>query len=223
MDAYIETIGHTLALGPDRPLNAYVLQARAEMPPGGGAQGLLQWASQQLCLWGVRVALEPGNPGHSLPVLSPGQVQAASCSISETQSDAVISLPSDGVRVESSSHVTRPHQAVMAAFSWRSRSPATAWPLSGQTVAIIRGVRGVLMLRGKFLLAVWQKPVTEKPSTTRRFGELRFSTPVGPEEFTLQALSPQQRGYRVFIHGQAQLSRFAGPVGLQRAGQGWVR
>ena len=42
MDAYIETIGHTLALGPDRPLNAYVLQARAEMPPGGGARGLLQ-------------------------------------------------------------------------------------------------------------------------------------------------------------------------------------
>ena len=33
---------------------------------------------------------------------------------------------------------------------------------------------------------------------TRRVGELRFITPAGPEELTLQALSPKQRGYRVF-------------------------
>ena len=38
---------------------------------------------------------------------------------------------------------------------------------------------------------------------TRRVGELRFIMPAGPEELTLQALSPEQRGYRVFIHGQA--------------------
>ena len=35
---------------------------------------------------------------------------------------------------------------------------------------------------------------------TQRVGELRFIMPVGPEELTLQALSPKQRGYRVFIH-----------------------
>ena len=35
-----------------------------------------------------------------------------------------------------------------------------------------------------------------------RVGELRFIMPVGPEELTLQALSPEQRGYRVFIHRQ---------------------
>ena len=88
-------------------------------------------------------ALEPGKPGHTLPALPPGQVRAAACSISETQSDAAISLPSDGTRVESSSHVARPHQVVMSAFRWRLCSPATAWPLSGQTAMIIRGVRGV--------------------------------------------------------------------------------
>ena len=38
---------------------------------------------------------------------------------------------------------------------------------------------------------------------TWRAGELRFITLAGPEELTLQALSPEQRGYRVFIHGQA--------------------
>ena len=38
---------------------------------------------------------------------------------------------------------------------------------------------------------------------TWRVGELGFITPVGPEELTLQAQSPEQRGYRVFIHGQA--------------------
>ena len=35
-----------------------------------------------------------------------------------------------------------------------------------------------------------------------RIGELRFIT-LGPEELTLQALSPEQMGYRVFIHRQA--------------------
>jgi len=34
---------------------------------------------------------------------------------------------------------------------------------------------------------------------TWRFGELRFIKPAGPEELTLQALSPKQRDYRVFI------------------------
>ena len=49
---------------------------------------------------------------------------------------------------------------------------------------------------------------------TRRVGELRFIMLAGPEELTLQALSPKQRGYRVFIHRQAWLSRFAGLQGL---------
>ena len=33
----------------------------------------------------------------------------------------------------------------------------------------------------------------------RRVRELRSITPAGPEDLTLQALSPEQRGYRVFI------------------------
>ena len=49
---------------------------------------------------------------------------------------------------------------------------------------------------------------------TRRVAGLRFITLVGPEELTLQVLSPRQRGYRVFIHGQAWLSRSAGLQGL---------
>ena len=38
---------------------------------------------------------------------------------------------------------------------------------------------------------------------TWRAGELRFIKPAGPEELTLQVLSLEQRGYRVFIdrHG----------------------
>ena len=52
-------------------------------------------------------------------------------------------------------------------------------------------------------LYVLKKPVLEKPSTA--LGEFRvfFFMPVGPEELTLKALSPEQRGYRVFIHRQA--------------------
>ena len=49
---------------------------------------------------------------------------------------------------------------------------------------------------------------------TRRV-ELRFIMPASPEELTLQALSPRQRGYRIFIHEQTWLS---GSVGLQGLG-----
>ena len=38
---------------------------------------------------------------------------------------------------------------------------------------------------------------------TWRVEELRFIMLAGPEELTRKALSPKQRGYRVFIHGQA--------------------
>ena len=38
---------------------------------------------------------------------------------------------------------------------------------------------------------------------TRKVGELRFIMPAGPEELTLQVLSPELKGYRVFIHAQA--------------------
>ena len=38
---------------------------------------------------------------------------------------------------------------------------------------------------------------------TWRVGELRLIMLAGPEDLTLQAGSPEQRGYRVFIHQQA--------------------
>ena len=46
---------------------------------------------------------------------------------------------------------------------------------------------------------VAETSIPETKHHTRRVGELRFITPAGPEEFTLQALSPKQRDYRVFI------------------------
>ena len=47
---------------------------------------------------------------------------------------------------------------------------------------------------------VLQKPVLKKPSTTlREMENLSLFTPVGPAELILQALSHEQRGYRVFI------------------------
>ena len=39
----------------------------------------------------------------------------------------------------------------------------------------------------------------ETKQHTQRVGELRFIMLVGPEELTLQALSPEQRDYRIFI------------------------
>ena len=48
-----------------------------------------------------------------------------------------------------------------------------------------------------FGLQLWKMSimVLQKPGLKK----LRFITPAGPEELTLQALSPEQRDYRVFI------------------------
>ena len=46
---------------------------------------------------------------------------------------------------------------------------------------------------------------TSNPETKHHIwsiGELRCITPAGPEELTLQALSPEQRGYRAFTDRQ---------------------
>ena len=49
------------------------------------------------------------------------------------------------------------------------------------------------------LMIVAETSTRETKHHTRRVGELRFITLAGPEELTLQALSPKQRDYRVFI------------------------
>ena len=46
--------------------------------------------------------------------------------------------------------------------------------------------------------SVAETNIRETKHHTGRAGELRFIRPVGPEELTLQALSPKQRDYRVF-------------------------
>ena len=48
-------------------------------------------------------------------------------------------------------------------------------------------------------VTVAETSTRESKHHTRRVGELRFIRLAGPEELTLQALSPEQRGYRVFI------------------------
>ena len=50
---------------------------------------------------------------------------------------------------------------------------------------------------------------------TKRVGELRLITPVEPEELTLQALSPERRGYRVFILQAGMIMRVCGFVGAR--------
>ena len=47
--------------------------------------------------------------------------------------------------------------------------------------------------------SVAETSAQETKHHTQRVGELRFIPLAGPEELTLQALSPEQTGYRVFI------------------------
>ena len=59
----------------------------------------------------------------------------------------------------------------------------------------------------EFIVALTCQLVTETSTQETkhhawRAGELRFITPAGPEELTLQALSPKPGGYRAFIPGQ---------------------
>ena len=58
----------------------------------------------------------------------------------------------------------------------------------------------LVFFQGQRDIRVLQKPVIEKPSITGRVGELRFITQVGPEDLTLQALSPEQSSHKDFIN-----------------------
>ena len=51
----------------------------------------------------------------------------------------------------------------------------------------------------KVATVVAETSTGETKHHTQRVGELRFITLVGPQELTLTALSPKQRGYKVFI------------------------
>ena len=56
-----------------------------------------------------------------------------------------------------------------------------------------------VQLRSSTPCAVAETSNRETKHHTRRVGELRFIMLVGPEKLTLQALSLEQRDYRVFI------------------------
>ena len=55
----------------------------------------------------------------------------------------------------------------------------------------------IIQENAKVWFPLLQNPVIQKPSVSLRVGELRFFTPVGPEELALQALSPPKRDYIV--------------------------
>ena len=69
----------------------------------------------------------------------------------------------------------------------------TAWRQKFFGAGVPRGTRGFT------IDAVAETSTRETKHHTWRVGELRFITLVGPEELTLQALSPEQKDYRVFI------------------------
>lgn len=96
----LKTRLQALCLDIDHLTPGLVPQARSETPPGGGTRGPPHPASELTCPLGVWVALGPGKPGQSFSTPPPGRVRAASCSVSETWSDAVIFLPSGAGRCE---------------------------------------------------------------------------------------------------------------------------
>ena len=70
------------------------------------------------------------------------------------------------------------------------------------------------------ICSVVETTTQETKHYTWRVGELRFVTPVGPEELTLQALSPEQRGYRVFYTRTGlikQVCKFAGARAIAKS------
>ena len=63
----------------------------------------------------------------------------------------------------------------------------------------------------------------ETKHQTWRVGELRFITPVGPEELPLQALGPTQRVTEFLYTDKHDQEGLPGPGCLQMVGRGWVR
>ena len=72
-------------------------------------------------------------------------------------------------------------------------------PLTKINLKWIKNLNIRLEKKKKRLATVAETSTRETKHHTQRVGELRFIMPAGPEELTLQALSPEQRDYRVFI------------------------
>ena len=72
-------------------------------------------------------------------------------------------------------------------------------------------------------VVVAESSTQETKRHTWRVGELRLIMLAGPEELTLQALSPEQRGYRVFDTQPSMIKlvcRFAGARAIAKSRTG---
>ena len=78
-------------------------------------------------------------------------------------------------------------------------------------------------LSTKVAVVVAESSTQETKRHTWRVGELRLIMLAGPEELTLQALSPEQRGYRVFDTQPSMIKlvcRFAGARAIAKSRTG---
>ena len=78
----------------------------------------------------------------------------------------------------------------------------------------------LLIYHLQMIIYVAETSTRETKYHTWRVGELRFITPAGQEELTLQALSPKQRGYRVFYTWTGMIKwvcRFAGARAIAKS------
>ena len=90
--------------------------------------------------------------------------------------------------------VMEAHSGTASSMAEASEPKGSLPQSSGLALVLIRKAPDVFINSS----SVAETNTRETKHRTRRAGELRFITPVGPEELTLQALSPEQRDYRVF-------------------------
>ena len=81
----------------------------------------------------------------------------------------------------------------------KSPSSTIVWSISSMVLSLLYDPDFSLGWRWKLTISVPETSTWETKHRAQRVGELRFIMPVGTEELTLQALSPKQRDYRVFI------------------------
>ena len=94
-------------------------------------------------------------------------------------------------------------------YTWGIKDFHKCWSGSLAKRRLCLGPTSVINCIPLSALSLWVSLFPRTPSyntSTRetkhhiqRVGELKFITPAGPEELTLQALSPKQRDYKIFI------------------------
>ena len=158
-----------------------------------------RWSASSSTYWGRSSWLGTGPGALPYPVADPGELAHPS-----SEFGWCLAVQRVGMAVWKRTRNT---------IRWRTSMFVSGLLGSNPAKPPVRRLKGRAWLESYWgLQKCCRKQYSRKKAPYWRVGELRFIMPVSPEELTLQALRPKQRGYRVLNGTPLQYSCLKNPM-----------